>query len=169
MKEFFHVYCIALALIILSACTTRQADNGMIDPGEKIGNFLATTGNEKDTNYLLESTCVDQDELHSTCEANTGEKLNVSYALYNEKNGETLDDVWANHTYKMLIGDQQVNLEAFGIIDAYHTNQFGNPFKMRHWNVWITTDKPGDITIQHSGTVRGEPFEINIVITFVAP
>lgn len=169
MKEFVHALCIVFAFLVLGACKTGQVDNGMIDPGEKVGDFLVTTGNEEDTSYLMELTCQDQSEQSMTCEAITGEKVNISYALYNEKAGESLDDLWSEHTYKMLIGDQQVNLEAFGSIDAYHTNQFGNPFKMRHWNVWIMTDKPGEITIQHSGVVDGESFEGITVILFVAP
>lgn len=169
MKKLVYTICIALVVIVLGACTMTEVDNGMIDPGDKVGDFLVTTGSEEDTNYLMELTCAGQDEQNETCEASTGKKVNVSYALYNEKAGETLDDVWSGHTYKMLIGDQQVNLKAFGSIDAYHTNDFGTPFKMRHWNVWILTDKPGEITIQHSGVAGGEPFEGITTITFVAP
>ena len=168
MKKSINVLCVVFTLLVLSACKPIQVDNGMIDPGEKVGDFLFSTGNEEDTTYFVELNCQDQSEELMTCEANTGEKVNVSYALYNDKAGETLDDMWSEHTYKMVIGDQQVNLEPFGSIDAYHTNEFGTPFKMRHWNIWVMTDTPGEITIKHSGVVDGESFEGITVINFVA-
>jgi len=161
-----------LSLVLTSCGSTKsQTAEGMIDPGDKLGDILVTTGDEKDVDYLMELDCVEQDDQNMTCDVNTGKKVNVSYAVYNDGRvpGSTLDSLWSEHTYMMLIGDQQVNLEAFGSIDAYHTNEFGNPFKMRHWNVWIVADKPAEVKIQHSGVVGGEPFEGTTTITFVAP
>jgi hypothetical protein len=58
---------------------------------------------------------------------------------------------WSDQTYGMTIDGRPVDLHAFGFIDI--TNLMVG--KLRLWNVVIVTDKPGTITIDHSGEIAG--------------
>jgi hypothetical protein len=76
-----------------------------------------------------------------------------------------LDTLWSEHTYQLLINDRPVNLDAFGSVDVLQP-QVG---KMRHWNLVIVADKPGEITTRDSGVVDDNPFEQTTTYTFNAP
>ncbi len=145
-----------------------QTDDGMIDPGEKVGDFLITTGDKKDVNYLYELDCADEDDVNTTCNVGVGQKVNVSWGVIDPGHDieRNLNTIWSEHTYKMQIDGHPVKLEAFGPIDAYHVNEFNNSFIMRHWNVWIVSDKPGEIKIQSSGVIIGDAFEGIITLIF---
>ena len=162
---------LALLLVLaLPACgRSPQASSspppptGMINPGDKIGDFLITTGGDKDVTYTWALDCTDG-ENDATCNAKVGAKVNVSWGVYAPR-GRGLDDLWAGHTYKMLIGDRPVNLEAFAPISVYHPEAG----KMRHWNVVVVASKPGKLTVHSSTVVDGEPQEGTFTYIFSAP
>ena len=169
MKRFIYPMFVVIVAIVLSACAkaTTQPDNEMINPGHKIGDFLITKGDSEGINYLWEFNCEKQSsntESYS-CTVSTDIKLNVSWGVYDDSFSGKLDELWSGHTYKMFINDRPVNLEAFGSIDVVHP-VVG---KMRHWNVVIIADKPGEITVHSEGMVGGEPFGDTKILIFKSP
>lgn len=168
MKKIAYLTFTVLVSIILGACAkaTPQPDDKMINPGDKTGDFLITTGEEGDVTYTWDLDCVKQGkEENYSCKSTVGTKVNVSMGVYATFSGKDLDVVWSEHTYKMFINDRPVNLEAFGSIDVLHPRAG----KMRHWNVVIVAAKPSEITLHDSGVVNGDPFESTMTYSFSAP
>jgi hypothetical protein len=138
----------------------------MINPGDKIGDFLVTKGEAGDAVYTWEMSCAKQGSAEVyACKSTVGEKVNISAGVYAALSGKTLDSLWSEHTYELLIGDRPVNLAAFGSIDVAHP-RVGT---MRHWNVVLEAAKPGEITIHDRGKVDGEVFESTMIFTFSPP
>ena len=176
MKRLIGLALVVLFAVILGACAKAssqtataapQMAEGMINPGDKIGDFLITTGSSDGISYLWEFDWEKQSsdtELYSGT-INTDIKLNVSWGVYDDSNSGKLDEFWSGHTYRMFINDRPVNLDAFGSIDVVH------PIvgKMRHWNVVIIATKSGEITVRSEGIVDGEPFGDTKIFTFKAP
>jgi len=152
----------------LASCAKADAEPvaGMINPGDKIGDFLITTGKEGNVTYSWDLGCEQQgDEEVYSCESAVNTKVNVSVGIYDDQHSGRLEEIWAGHTYELFIEDRPVNLEAFGTIDTTHP-AVG---KMRHWNVVVVANIPGEITIRDSGVVDGDSFEEVSVYTFSAP
>ena len=170
MKKIYYLTFITLSIVILGACAkaTPQSSDEMINPGDKVGDFLITTGDNESVTFLANIHCpLDQSTGIKSCELPVGTKLNVSSSIYDDdpNSGETLDESWSGSTFEMLIGGRPVNLQAFGSIDITHS-MLG---KMRQWNVVIVTDKPGKIAVKNSVVVDGESFEFNFIMNFIAP
>lgn len=169
MKRIICSTLIMIVVIVLSACAkeTSQSNDEMINPGDKVGDFLIAKGGSEGINYTWEFNWEKQSSnagLYSGT-INTDIKLNVSWGVYDDSHSGKLDELWSGHTYKMFINDRPVNLEAFGSIDVVHP-VVGT---MRHWNVVIIADKPGEITVRSEGVVNGEPFGDTEIITFTKP
>ena len=168
MNKLVDLSLIVMFAIVLGACSpTPQLTAKLITPGDKIGNFLITTDNNADVIYQWKMSCVKQSAEKESCTSTVGARVNVSFGIYDDTYSGKLDSLWAAHTYAMVIEGRPVNLQSFGSIDVTH------PLvgKMRHWNVVVVTDKPGEITIQHSGQVGGNPFDppLTYTLTFSAP
>ena len=164
------VVLVVLFATILASCAkaTVEPAIGMINPGDKIGDFLITTGegDEITYNWELDSALVQQgkEEIY-TALIPVDTKMNPSWGVYAAFSGKDLDTLWSEHTYKMFINDRPINLDAFGSIDVLNP-QVG---KMRHWNVVITATKPGVIAVRSVGTLNGEAFEDIKTYTFGTP
>jgi hypothetical protein len=169
MKKPAYLPLIMLSAFILGACAkaTPQPADEMINPGDKIGDFLITTSDDEGVFYTTNVHCpFDQATMTETCEISVGTKVNSALGAYGDnKSGENLEAYWSDQTYVMTIEGRPVNLQAFGYIDITNP-QVG---KMRLWNVVIVTDKPGKITIQHSGKIAGESVEGTNVLIYTAP
>ena len=168
MKKFVYPLLVALFATLLASCAnlSGEASEEMINPGDKIGDFLITTGEEGDVTYTWDLDCEQQgDEEVYSCETTVNTKVNVSVGIYDDQYSGKLEEYWAGHTYELFIGGRPVNLEEFGYIDITHP-VVG---KMRHWNVVIVADKPGEMTTRDSGVVDGNPFEQTTTYTFSAP
>jgi hypothetical protein len=127
----------------------------MINPGDKIGDFLVTTGNPGEVVYTWGLGCVKQSNQEKyVCTSTVGEKVNVSVGVFAALSAKSLDTLWMEHTYELFIDGRPVNLAAFGSIDTTHP-KVG---KMRHWNVVLVAAKPGEISVRDSGTVDGDHF-----------
>ena len=172
MKRHTYIILIVLFAVILTACakTTPEQVEAMINPGDKIGDFLITMGEEGDFTYnweIDESAWVKQgDEEVYFCQVTVGTKVNVSVGIYDDTNSGELESRWSGHTYEMLIENRPVNLEAFGFIDSSH------PFvgTIRYWNVVINTTQPGEITVSAKGAESdGTPIEDTTTYTFSTP
>jgi hypothetical protein len=177
MKKFIYLTLIALYSIIVSGCgkatqqpieATPNISDQMINPGEKIGDFLITTGEGEDVVFVSKLHCpYDTSTGIESCEQPIGTKVNVGEGIYddNPTSGKTLDEYWSEQTHEMFIEGHPINLQAFGTID------FNNPAvgTVRVWNVVIVTDKPGKITAHSAGVVGGDPFDYTAALTFTAP
>jgi len=174
MKKLIVLTLILLCIIISSACAqatpqpitaTSQPINEMINPGDKIGDFLVTTGDDDKVLYTTKIHCpFNQNTMTETCEIPIGTKVNVGLGVYGDKL-EELDAYWSDQSYEMTIDGRAVNLQAFGSIDIpdpiVHT--------MRLWNVVIVSDKPGKITIQHSGEMAGDSAQGTNILVYTMP
>jgi len=169
MKKLVYLTFFMLFVIIMGACAkaTPQPVDEMINPGDKIGDFLITTGEEGDVTYGWEQDeCVHQnDKKINWCPTIVGTKVNVSLGVYDDTFKGKLDSLWSEQTYEMFIEDRPVNLQEFGYIDVSH------PIvgKMRYWNVVVITTKPGEITVSAKGVVDGDPIEDTTTFSFSAP
>jgi hypothetical protein len=169
MKKLLYPILMVLFATMMGSCAKANSESagGKINPGDKVGNFLITTGDSEGVAYVwnLESKCVKQEGGKiQTCKINIDTKVNVSWGVY-APTGYDLDTLWSEHTYKMYIDDHPVNLEAFGPIDAVHP-LLG---KMRYWNVVIVANKPGEIIVRSEGVVGGDPFGDTKTFTFGTP
>jgi hypothetical protein len=168
MKLLSRSGLLVLITCFVVACSqpisTPTDNNAMIEPGDKIGDFLITTGDNEGVSYLSIVHCPVSGE-NETCTFSVGTKVNVAWGLYDDTYSGKLDSLWAEHSYQMVIGGHPVNLQAFGSIDITHPMVGA----MRAWNVVILTDKPGEITIQHSGVTGGNPFKGATRLIFNAP
>ena len=169
MKKIVYLTTIMLFAFILGACAkaTPEPADEMINPGDRIGDFLITTSDDIGVFYTTKVHCpFDPATMTETCEIPVGTKVNSALGVYGDDySGENLEVYWLDQTYEMTIDGRQVNLQAFGFIDI--TNPIVG--KMRLWNVVIVTDKPGKITIQHSGEIIGESMEGTNVLIYITP
>jgi len=171
MNRFVRSILVVLLASMLVSCagiTSTPADpNKMIEPGDKIGDFLITTGKEGDVIYGWQlDKCVHQDDKKiNLCPTIVGTKVNVSVGIYDDTYSGKLDSLWSEHTYEMFIAGRLVNLQAFGYIDITHP-VVG---KMRYWNVVVTTTQIAEITVTAKGIVGGEPIEDSTTFSFTAP
>ncbi len=85
MKKSVCLTLIVLFVFILSACATAtpQSGDGMINPGDKIGDFLITTSNDDSVIYTTTIHCpFDPNTKTETCEIDTGKKVNVGCPIF---------------------------------------------------------------------------------------
>ncbi len=143
---------------------TRQ----VINPGDKIGNFLITTAGDSDVFYISKTHCpFNNDTKTEFCELPEGTRVNVALAIFedNAPGGKSVDDYWKDQTYKMYIEGYPINLEAFGVVN-YTTRREG---KARIWDVVVVSDQAGTISVQSTGVVGGNPFDYTAVVTYKEP
>ena len=139
----------------------------MIEPGDKIGKFLITTGVRGNCTYGFDIDCSEPgtDNTYSN-KATVGQAVNVSTGLYDTTASGKVDEVWTHSKYQMFINDRPVDLHAFGTIDYTHPH-FG---VIRFVNVVIFASKAGEITVRDSGVFNnGEPFASTSSYVFSQP
>ena len=164
MNKLAYLAAIVLCIIALEACGKAALPTDVsINPGDRLGDFLITTGD--DTNQLRSVDCTPEGTDKETCTVSVDRKINVSYGVCDDSRTGKLNALWLNQTYEMLIEGRPVNLQAFGPIDTYHPT-IGTT---RRWNVVIAAEKPGRITIHHSMVAGGEPAEGTLTLVFIAP
>jgi hypothetical protein len=177
MKKIVHLTLILLFVFILGACatatpqpveTSSQRIEGMINPGDKIGDFLITTGDGEDIIFVSKLHCpFDSGSQTESCEEPVGTKVNVvGIGFYDDdpSSGKTLDEYWSEGTHEMSIEGRPVNVQAFGSVDF--NSVIGT---VRVWDVVIVSDKPGKITIHSTGIAGGDPFDYTVILTFTEP
>lgn len=170
MKKLIYPMLTALFFIIVCACamTTPKPGNEIINPGDRVGKFIITTGDSENAIFITKLHCpFDSRTSTESCEQPVGTMVNVGLGIYNDHpfKGKTLDEYWTEHTCEMYIEGRPVNLHAFGSIDISYP-VVGTE---RVWNVVIVTDNPGTITAHLKGVVRGTPFDHIAILTFTVP
>jgi len=170
MKKRAFLTLLVLFIALLASCASNEAlepAKGMIEPGDKIGNFLITKGGNEDITYATIIHCpFERSSGIESCELPVGTLVNVGLGVYDPDthNGKSLDQIWSESTYEMLIDGRPVDLHEFGPIEITHMVGI-----IRIWNVVIVTDKPGEISARSTGVVNGEPFDQTEKLTFNAP
>jgi hypothetical protein len=157
--------CVAPPATSPTAAPTAPSTAAMINPGDKIADFLVTTGKTGEVIYQWDLGCTKQGSAEVyICKTTVGKQVNLSVGVYAD-HGKTLDSLWSEHTYELFVGDRPVNLTAFGSIDIQHP-RVGT---MRCWNVVLEAAKPGEIAVRDRGKVGDEAFESTTTFTFSAP
>jgi hypothetical protein len=166
------IACLAFTVLVfflLGACAraTPKSDDLTINPGDKIGDFLITTGDGEDVIFVTKRHCpFDPGTQTESCDQPVGTKVNVSQGIFADlSSGKTLNELWSEQIHEMTIEGRRVNLQNFGSVD-YSQPMVGT---VRVWNVVIVSDKPGKITAHSKGVVGGDPWNYTAVITFTAP
>ncbi|MFH1186313.1 MAG: hypothetical protein V1755_14960 [Chloroflexota bacterium] len=153
------------ALIVCGAIFLVSCAPSAINPGDKIGDFLITTGDAESVSYGWGVSCVQEGTTENyRCDAKVGRKVNVSENIYGS--GATdLETMWTQHTHEIFINGRPVNLEAFGWLEAVHPHVGA----MRQWNVAILASAPGEIPVRNTGVVDGDPFDSRVTFSFSGP
>ena len=153
---------IPLCLLLAVSCTAAEeevspSNDGMINPGDTVGDFLVRTGEPGEYIHLWECG---GNELEF-CKVDPDVIVNISLGIYAEP-GDDLDDLWAGHTYNMTINGRPVNLSSFGSVEAVH------PFvgAMRAWNIVLVPSKPSAVETTHSVMAGGEARDLKIPFIF---
>jgi len=161
------ILCIAGLMI---ACTQPQPteSSDLIRPGDMVGEFLVTTGEEGNFTYGFDADCseeVNGQETKQSCKLTVGEIINITTGIYDDSFSGKLDEYWSNSNYQLFMEGRPVDLTAFGTVEYTH------PIVgvIRYWNVVISTDKPGEITTNDSGVAGGDAFEATTTYTCSAP
>ncbi len=170
MKNIIRLALMLLLLMIACACgkSTPRSAARMINPGDRVGDFLITSGDAENVNLVTDLHCpFNSSTGTASCVQPVGTLVNVGLGLYDNFpfKGKTLNDYWSEHTCEMLIEGRPVNLQAFGSIDLFRPG-IG---KERVWNVAVVSDSPGTLTVHSKGVVAGYPFDNIALITFEAP
>jgi hypothetical protein len=165
MKKVVVLSIVGLLAIFLSACSAgSQATNGLINPGDQVGDFVFSTADAKIAGLPHNYSCTENgDEL--VCKTTAGTQVNISPSYFDDTHEGRIEELWADSTHEMLIGDRKVNLQAFGYIDV------PNPVvgSVRKWNVAMVTEKPGEIIVHHSIVFNGKPDEFTVTWIFTEP
>lgn len=176
MKRIVYITLIALLSIIIGGCgkATQQPSEATpnlsdlkINPGDKIGDFLISTGEGEDIFFMSKVHCpYDSSTGIESCGQPVGTKVNVGIAVYDDdpSSGKTLDEYWSEQTHEMFIEGRPVDLQAFGTVDF--SSVIGT---VRVWNVVVTTAKSGKVTAHSTGVVGGDPFDYTAIVTFTSP
>ena len=157
-----------LCIGLLAACTKSDSSTEMIEPGDKLGDFLITTGEEGEVTFGDVLACKEQAESgHFACHTVVGTKVVLTTGIYDETGSGKLDELWTefSKTYKLTIDGRPVDLPPFGTLDRVHP-MVGT---IRYFNVVIDASKPGEMTISDSGELDGEAIQETTVLTFTEP
>jgi len=171
MKKLEVALFLLVFAILATACsgtTTSTASlDALIEPGEKIGDFLITTGVQGNFTYPFDIPCTEPGENNtSNCEAPVGKAINISTGIYDKTGSGNLDQIWTKSNYQMFINDRPVDMKAFGIIEYEHPS-IGI---IRFANVTIIASNPGEITVRDTGLYdNGEAFESTSIYSFSSP
>src|SRR4030043_666034 len=152
-------------LLVACAQTKPPESRGLIRPGDMVGDFLVTTGEEGKFTYGFNVDCSEEvsgQETNQSCKSSVGEVVNISTGIYDDTKSGKLDEYWSNSNYQLSIEGRPVDLQAFGTVEYNH------PIVgvIRFWNVVISTSKPGEITTRDSGVAGGEAFGNRTTDTF---
>jgi len=166
-----------LLLASLAACGTAASPSiaGPVEPGERIGHFLVFRG-EQDADVLypfdLSRNCASRggEEVYS-CTVEVGQSINVATGIYDDTAPapsiatDKLEQDWSAYEYELTIDDRPVDLQAFGYVDVFH------PIRgvIRFWNVVVTSETAGELSVHDSGVAHGQPFESTTTYRVTAP
>lgn len=168
MKKLLFVTLVIAAVIVLGSCGQgdKQAVDGLISKGDRIGNISYTTGEVGQFTPLWDLKCTTTaDGITSDCTAEVGQKVNLSAGIYKTLEGKSLDEMWADQDYGLTVGELPIDLQSFGYVELEHPVVR----TIRMWNVVVTTDKPGNLTFVDSGSIGGMTMNYITTINFVEP
>lgn len=154
MKQLGWITLIVVIAGVSVACTlssTKLIPNTAlndIQPGDRIGDFLITTGNREEEVFVWQmrpSYIENSDEVILNVEL--GQMLNPCAGIFDDTHKADLDLLWSQKNYELYIDDRPVDLPSFGTVQSLHP-EVG---MMRHWNVVLVAEKPGRISVRVVG------------------
>jgi hypothetical protein len=167
MKRLVYLLLWVLFINALVGCVKSKPNtSGMINPGDKVGDFLITTSKLGEVTFMWELDATHGQEANTTfTEVPAGTKLIATVGIYDDTFSGKLDENWSDLSYELYISDRQVNLSAFGTIETKH------PIvgTMRHHNVVIVAEKPGKITLRSKTIYKGKSEESYDTYIFLPP
>lgn len=170
MKRLTLIGFIFLMACLLMACAKPKPteSNSLIRPGDKVGDFLVTTGKEGNFTYGFDLQCSEEgntQKANLSCKSTVGDIVNISTGIYDDTNSGKLEEYWSNSNYQLFIEGRPVDLQAFGTVEYKH------PIVgvIRFWNVVVSTSKTGTIAVNDSGVAGKDAFEYTSTYTFSAP
>lgn len=158
MQTLRVVFLVVLMVFGLASCAKST-----INPGDKVGSFLITTGKIDEVTFMYELDSSNAVSYETEFEIPWGTKLVCTYGIFNPN--ENLDVAWSKQTYTLEINGRPVNLPSFGTIDQEHP-VVGT---MRFYNVVIEADKPGKITVRNAGNTGTTDFDDTFTLIFLPP
>jgi len=166
MRPYRIQVCLVVFALMLAACGAAAGPKatGPINPGDKIGDLLVTTGDTESVKSNWELSCPDEGSEPYSCTAKVGTKVNISWGTYASPT-EDLETTWSEHTHEIFVNDRPVNLQAFGSVDVVHPHVG----EMRYWNVVILARAPGEVAVRNRGVAGGDPFDSTMTLTFEGP
>ena len=166
LKRLIPVAITLLLVTTLASCARSRPEpaDDRIQPGDRIGDLLITTGDDGDMVFIAKIRCpVNPSTKTEICEIPVGTVVNAGLgADVVNYSGENLVSRWLRQSYEMTINGRPVNLLAFGSIATTHPIRG----EMRLWNVVIVSEKPGVVSVRHSGEIGGVPVDGVTVLVF---
>jgi len=162
------VFILWMAGLLVGCSQTKPTESSeLIRPGDMVGDFMVTQGEEGKFIYGFEADCskqAGQNENYS-CKLTVGEIINFTTGIYDDTKTDKLDEYWSSSNYQLFVEGHPVDLQAFGTVEYTH------PVVgvIRFWNVVVSTSKPGEIVTSDSGLAHDDPFEATTTFTFSAP
>jgi len=168
MKRLTLIGFIFLMACLMIACAKPTEPSGMIEPGDKVGDFLVTTGEEGNFTYGFDLDCSEEgseQKADLSCKSTVGDIVNITTGIYDDTHSGKLEEYWSNSNYQLFIEGRPVDLQAFGTVEYKH------PVVgvIRFWNVVISTHKPGEINVHDLGVAGDLTFEYTSSYAFSAP
>ncbi len=127
---------------------------GMLNPGDMIGEMEITTAEEWDWDNNLFSLCIEGDARNETlygdetvhfaeypCDLYSGTHLILNCIGADDQVDDSLDDRWARLTGEMILDNRPINLPAFGPLEFFGGRE------IRIWNVHLKNVTPGVHTL----------------------
>lgn len=168
-EAYLLIFIVLFASLLASCASSSSAPTTaieMIEPGDRVGDFLITTGELGDVTFHWELDSTKGEEANTAfVDVTWGTKLIPTVGIYDDTFGGKLDENWANFTEELYIESRPVNLPAFGTIDVKHP-MVGT---MRHYNLVIVANQPGKITLNEKTELQGEIGEWTTTYTFLPP
>src|SRR4030042_2537156 len=145
------VFILGMAGLLVACAQPKPTESTeLIRPGDMVGDFLVTTGEERKFTYGFDVDCSEEvsgQKTNISCILSVGDIVNITTGIYDDTHSGKLDEYWSNSNYQLFIEGRPVDLQAFGTVE-YHHPIIG---VIRYWNVVISTSKPGKIITNDSG------------------
>jgi hypothetical protein len=166
MQMFRYLILMLVLGVVLTACAPSAQKSGdeMINPGDKIGDFLITTKDGQDILYMTFLHCA-IDGTTETCDKPVGTRINVSQGFMSMPGKTPFEQTWSQQSVNMVIEGRPVNLQAFGYDEWVHP-QAG---PIRVWNVVVVAERPITISAASGGVFDGESWNYTARINFIQP
>lgn len=135
--------------------------DGMINPGDRIGDMRLTIGPGKSMTEIwqfCDPYVTDPGVITKECSI-PAQNILIGYGSF-ASTTEELDAGWSSTTWELFLDNQPVNLPAFGTFDQEDESGF-----LREWNVMLEQPEVGAHTLRYVCTESGNLWDITWTFT----